>query len=94
MNTSILMREHEEKGHLPRFVSATEAVAQGQKPVHMMLRSLPVRQTCCSNLHCKEEREGNASKIFTEVTAGRWHGENGLSCSSAFLCDVKIKNSA
>lgn len=36
----------------------TEAVAQGQKPAHMMLRSLPVRQACCSSLHCKEGGRG------------------------------------
>lgn len=36
------------------FVAVTEAVAQGQKPVHVMLSSLPVRQACCSSLHCKE----------------------------------------
>lgn len=48
------------RGNLPRFVSvfAMEAVAHGQKPVHMMFRSLPVRQACCSSLHCKKrERE-------------------------------------
>ena len=65
------------RGNLPRFVSvfAMEVVAHGQKPLHMMFRSLPVRQACCSSLHCKKrerEREREMQvEIFMGVTAGK-----------------------
>lgn len=69
------------KRHLPRFVSAfvtlPGAVEQGQNPAHMTFRSLPVRQACCSSLHCKKrnKRDGKgeeeAVKIFMGVTAGK-----------------------
>lgn len=76
MNPKIKMQENKKvkKRHLPRFVSVfvmvMGAVAQGQKPVHMMFSSLPVRQACCSSLHCKEG-ERDAVKIFMGVTAGK-----------------------
>ena len=50
------------RGNLPRLVSelvtVTEAVAQGQNPAHMTFSSLPVRQACCSSLHCQQRERG------------------------------------
>lgn len=88
MNPQIKMHKYKKvtKRHLPRLVSVSvtvaEAVAQGQKPAHMMFRSLPVRQACCSSLHCKQreraterqrqrDRGTDALKIFMGVTAGK-----------------------
>lgn len=106
-NWRCMNKKRLEKENLPRFVSVfvsgTEATAQGQKPVHMMFRSLPVRQACCSSLHCKE-REMQLKYLWgwpqekkeiahSDETLHLEKGtKNELSFSAAFSCKVKIKN--
>lgn len=54
------------KRNLPCFMSLLETgpEVQGQNPAHMILTSLPVRQACCSNLHCQRERHEHSSNIY------------------------------
>lgn len=66
--------------HLPRLASALASVpaavaaaaAQGQKPEHITLRSLPVRQDCCSSLHWhREDREERSWNVWRGGQVGQ-----------------------
>lgn len=66
--------------HLPRLASALASVpavaAQGQKPEHITLRSLPVRQDCCSSLHWhREDTEETRLKRLPGRSGRTWEGK-------------------